>query len=267
MLFRSIIGLVTDELAVKQKRKPSMPYDHRRAILEALSCVDMVVSHSGDNKKVALEKLHFTDLFIGDEYYGTKEYEEVPDVRVHYLPCPHARKFSSSEIAKEKAIDTATKLKVFHKGPGGIVYLLDDEIKIIIKAVFASIFEERGIRTANVFNLPVPPPRNQIGAAHTNQYPNLPGVNVFREIDTQAIIMGKKWCPTLAVTLAYSEDVNYRLDMGNALEFVNHAKSEMCSQTYFIHQRYAGVKLDKWIYENSERDDFRSEERRVGKEC
>lgn len=39
-----IVGVFTDEVATKFKREPVIPFKHRKAIIEAIKCVDQVVA-------------------------------------------------------------------------------------------------------------------------------------------------------------------------------------------------------------------------------
>lgn len=246
-----IVGLVTDELAVQQKRRPNMSYEHRRAILIEFPFVDMVVAHAGEPKAEMQRKLHFTDIFIGDEYYGTDEYKAVESiVRVHYVPCPLARQYSSSALAVERSLLNTTKFKVIKDGTAGLVYLFDDRpLSILIKTVRVSQIEYDGGRTSNEYKLPIPPPRNFkcVGAEH--KFPNLPGVNAYRELKMQKWIQEYDWCPTTNVTLAYRNESRDDTKPAPPQADWSHLKSDKARarEIYFIHQRFAGTSLKQWI--------------------
>jgi len=47
-----IVGLLTDAAATSYKRKPIIPFKQRKAILEALECVDIVVSKGRDETRL-----------------------------------------------------------------------------------------------------------------------------------------------------------------------------------------------------------------------
>ena len=64
-----IVGLVTDSLGEKQKRKPVFDFEHRKAILENCKWVDKVVAFDGTSKQVDYHKLRFDVLLIADEYF------------------------------------------------------------------------------------------------------------------------------------------------------------------------------------------------------
>ena len=64
-----IVGLVSDKLGEKQKRKPILDFEHRKSILEHCKHVDTVVKFDGTSKQEDYKKLKFNVLFIADEYY------------------------------------------------------------------------------------------------------------------------------------------------------------------------------------------------------
>lgn len=249
---RLIVGLTTDELAVKQKRRPVMAYEQRRAILLALrGLVDDVVPHNGDDKVTAWKKLGFTDVFIGDEYFGTREYQALEEVGipVHYIPRHPNDHLSSSELAVKSAVDQAQKLTIIGmSGPGGPVLMFRDlPESIVIKSIKVAEHEYRGPRSANVYHLPIPNPRNfkRLGAVHC--FPNIPGVNAYREIDIQKIIKDCVWCPTLDVALAYREDHDMPVnDPADNWSHLNRDKDQP-REVYFVYQRYGGPTLSAWI--------------------
>lgn len=250
---RLLIGLTTDELATRQKRTPWMSYSHRRAILMGLKgLVDDVVPHTGDDKVTAWKKLGFTDVFIGDEYYGSTEYAALESVSipVHYIPRHPHDHLSSSELRAQTAIEQAKKLTIINMaGPGGPIYMFRDlPESIIVKSLRVSQREFVGARTANVYGLPVPPPRNFKRLGEVHRFPNLPGVNTYREIDVQQLIMGRAWCPTLDLALSYHEPDAMRVheDVSEDWSHLNRDRDQP-REVYFLYQKWAGVTLARWI--------------------
>ena len=61
-----IVGLTTDTLATKQKRKPWIKYRDRKSVIEALEYVDAVVEHNGQSKQEAYRRLEKLWLRWGD---------------------------------------------------------------------------------------------------------------------------------------------------------------------------------------------------------
>ena len=93
-----IVGLVSDELGVQQKRKPVLSYNHRKDILENCKWVDHVVIFDGSSKQIDFKKLKFDVLFISDEYLGSDEYEKFTDTPIYYFP--RTIEISTSNIFK-----------------------------------------------------------------------------------------------------------------------------------------------------------------------
>jgi glycerol-3-phosphate cytidylyltransferase len=81
-----ILGLTTDRLAKIQKRQTMMPWEDRKAVLENMRQVDLVVAHDGDSKETAHAKLKFDICFIGDDYYDVSEYRDFTATPVVYHP-------------------------------------------------------------------------------------------------------------------------------------------------------------------------------------
>lgn len=66
-----IVGVSTDELVEKSKgHPPVIPYEERRAIVEAIRYVDEVVPQEDKDKFGAWERLHFDAMFVGDDWKG-----------------------------------------------------------------------------------------------------------------------------------------------------------------------------------------------------
>lgn len=253
-----IIGLTTDELAAKQKRPTTMTYEQRRMIL--MGFVDDVVPHRGDDKVTAWKKLHFTDVFIGDEYWVSDEYKALEKiaVTVHYIPRQPSRQKSSSQIEIDTTIKLAKRLTIISTaGPGGAIFKLDAlPESVIIKPIKISQLEyEAGtenssFRTANVYNLPIPNPRNfkRIGELH--KFPNIPGVNSYRELDIQPLIKDKSWCTTIDVALIRRESFDpSKTPPQRDWSHLNRDKDQP-KEIYFVYQKFAGDTLESWIDKN-----------------
>lgn len=249
-----IVGLTTDRLACKQKRPPLLSYEHRRAILVEFPFVDMVCEHDGDTKPVAQSKHHFTDLFIGDEYFGKEEYKCMEDLcTVHYMPCPTSHRCSSSALDTKRNREIMERFHILRHGVGGLVYLFDTPPNpTVVKTVRITQREKDGPRTSNVYNLPVPPPRNWKRLGEEHRFPNLPGVNGYREIDVQRIIDGRSWCPTTLVKNASPPDIQgvahaFAEDYRHLNEDKAHA-----SEIWLIYMRYVGLNMIDHLVEHPE---------------
>lgn len=101
-----IVGVSTDELVKNYKNKtPIIPFEERKAILEAIKYVDKVVPQENRDKYSAYEKYKFDVMFVGDDWKGNSLFEEVEkkfkDVGVEVIYFPYT-KGTSSTILKEK---------------------------------------------------------------------------------------------------------------------------------------------------------------------
>lgn len=88
-----IVGVSTDELVQKEKNKtPVIPYEERKEIIAALKYVDQVVPQRDKNKMAAWEEYHFNKMFVGDDWKGTKTWNDFEEqfrplgVEIVYLP-------------------------------------------------------------------------------------------------------------------------------------------------------------------------------------
>ena len=63
-----IVGVSTDELCESYKhKKPIVPFEERKAIIESIRYVDQVVPQLNRDNFAAWEKYHFDKLFVGNE--------------------------------------------------------------------------------------------------------------------------------------------------------------------------------------------------------
>lgn len=98
-----IVAVSTDELVREYKgRPPVIPYDERKAIVEAIKYVDEVVPQVNRDKIAAFEKYGFDVMFVGDDWKGDTLFDEVDRYMrergacVEYLP--YTRNVSSTLI-------------------------------------------------------------------------------------------------------------------------------------------------------------------------
>lgn len=100
-----IVGISTDELTLEYKhKKPVIPYEERKAIVEAIRYVDQVVPQTSMDKLEAWEKLHFDVVFHGDDWKGTSMYNEIQE-KLHQVGCelvflPHTQGTSSTLLSQ-----------------------------------------------------------------------------------------------------------------------------------------------------------------------
>ena len=101
-----IVGVSTDELCKSYKKKePIIPYEERKAIIEAIKYVDKVVPQTDRNKFAAWERIKFDVMFVGDDWKNSPLLTELEnkfeDVGVKIIFFPYT-KTTSSTILREK---------------------------------------------------------------------------------------------------------------------------------------------------------------------
>ncbi len=103
-----IVGFTTDELCMSYMHKTAIvPYEGRKAIVEAIRYVDEAVPQIDRDKFGAWEKLHFDRMFVGDDWKGSQLFSEVEKrfrsvgVEIVYFPYTQG---TSSTILREKIL-------------------------------------------------------------------------------------------------------------------------------------------------------------------
>tara|TARA_Y100001960_G_C14555613_1_gene768032 strand:- start:408 stop:857 length:450 start_codon:yes stop_codon:yes gene_type:complete len=88
-----IVGVTTDELLIKYKKKKSViPYKEREEIVSSIKYVDVVVPQHNMDKISAYEKLKFNIMFVGDDWYKNKKWKKYEEdlgqygVKIIYFP-------------------------------------------------------------------------------------------------------------------------------------------------------------------------------------
>lgn len=102
-----IVGVSTDECVLSYKHKmPVIPYEQRAAIVSAIKYVDEVVPQVTMDKLEFLKQRHFDVMFHGDEWKGTKIYNQYEKefaalgAMIEYLP--HTDGISSTQLRPNK---------------------------------------------------------------------------------------------------------------------------------------------------------------------
>lgn len=98
-----IVGVSTDELCESYKHKaPIIPFEERRAIVEAIRYVDEVVPQYDRDKFAAWQRRHFDRMFVGDDWKGTPFFEEIElqfkEVGVEIIYFPYTKGTSSTQL-------------------------------------------------------------------------------------------------------------------------------------------------------------------------
>ena len=101
-----IVGVSTDELVQKSKNKtPIIPFEERKAIVEAIKYVDEVVPQENKDKLAAYEKYKFDAMFVGDDWKGselfTKCEEELNKKGSCVVYFPYTQGISSTKLREK----------------------------------------------------------------------------------------------------------------------------------------------------------------------
>ena len=98
-----IVGVSTDECVKTYKHKtPIIPFEDRKAIVEAIEYVDEVVPQENMDKYAAWKKRHFDVLFHGDDWKGSSMYNDIEEKLkkhgVDFVYFPYTKKISSTKL-------------------------------------------------------------------------------------------------------------------------------------------------------------------------
>ena len=83
-----IVALSTDDFNWKEKHKKSyFSYERRKALLEAVRYVDLVIPEENwEQKRTDIHEYHVDTFVIGDDWTGKFDYLKVEGCEVVYLP-------------------------------------------------------------------------------------------------------------------------------------------------------------------------------------
>ena len=101
-----IVGDSTDEVVQNYKGKtPVIDFESRKAIVEAIKYVDLVVPQTSLDKIEAYKKYKFNALFHGDDWKGTGMYKEIErrlaEFGVKVVFIEHTKGISSSMLREK----------------------------------------------------------------------------------------------------------------------------------------------------------------------
>ena len=101
-----IVAISTDDIVEKNKhKKPIIPYEERKAIIEAIKYVDKVVpqnSYGVEGKIHAASENKIQIMFVGDDWKGTDKWakieKELNKIGVDVIYLPYSNGISSTLI-------------------------------------------------------------------------------------------------------------------------------------------------------------------------
>lgn len=88
-----IVGVSTDELVCSYKKPPSIPFEERIAIIEALKYPDVVIPQRSLEHTERVIDLNIDVFVVGDDWKGKYDYLRDLGVKVFYFP------YGSGEVA------------------------------------------------------------------------------------------------------------------------------------------------------------------------
>lgn len=104
-----VVGVSTDELVLEYKnRRPIIPFEDRKTIIEAIRYVDEVIPQTTLNKIDAWEVVKFDVMFHGSDWKNSLLYDKIAkdmlERKVELIFIDYTKKVSSS-ILRTKIID------------------------------------------------------------------------------------------------------------------------------------------------------------------
>ncbi|KRM87812.1 glycerol-3-phosphate cytidylyltransferase [Lacticaseibacillus thailandensis] len=97
-----VVGLSTDEFNWDSKRKKAyFPYEKRKALLEAIRYVDLVIPEkSWDQKDSDIAEYHIDTFVMGDDWAGKFDFVE-KDTGAQVIYLPRTPEISTSKIKQD----------------------------------------------------------------------------------------------------------------------------------------------------------------------
>jgi len=103
-----IIGVSTDELVCSYKNPPTIPFEERLSIIEALKYPNLVIPQRSLDHTDLVKNLNVDIFVVGDDWTGKYDYLKKVGVDVYYFP--YGDGVSSSNL-KEKIYTNYLELK------------------------------------------------------------------------------------------------------------------------------------------------------------
>lgn len=117
-----IVGVSTDDLVCTYKNPPTIPFDERIAIIEALKYPDVVIPQRSLEHTERVKDLNIDIFVVGDDWKGKYDYLRSLGVKVFYFP--YGAGISSSNL-KNKIFEQYKEListSDSHENPNVVRY-------------------------------------------------------------------------------------------------------------------------------------------------
>lgn len=248
-----IVGVTVDARCHQRKRQPIIPFEQRKAIVEAIRYVDLVVEDAGQPKHKMCDDLNVSRVFIGDDYCAEAEYLDLrnsrPNVQVYFIP--RTSHISTTALIKKIKHDILTDVQVLNYGISGplLCFPIDKKHSIVCKPVVLGATESSAENGADVYGIATPLPRNwKVGKVVTNQFPMISGVNGWREIIVMRQLRDVPFVPYLGY---YCVHIAKNPIWGNdekmsRIDKMQHER-KYPAKTLMIHMSHAGSTLNEYI--------------------
>lgn len=247
-----IVGVTVDDRCHQRKRQPIIPFEQRKAIVEAIRYVDLVVEDTGQSKQKMCDDLNVSRVFIGDDYCYAEEYLGLrarQDIQVYFIP--RTSHISTTALIKKIKYDILTDVKVLNYGISGplLCFPIDKKHSIVCKPVVLGATESRADTGADVYGIATPLPRNwKVGKVVTNQFPMISGVNGWREIivmrqlrDVPFVPYVGHYCVHSAQSPVWGNDE--KMSRIDKMQY----ERKYPAKTLMIHMSHAGSTLHEYI--------------------
>lgn len=103
-----IVGVNTDDLVIRHKSEPIVPFSERIALVRALRWPDIVVPQFSLDHTDKVKKMKFDIFVVGDDWAGKYDYLEEQGVTVVYFP--YGQGVSSTGL-KKRVVDRYSVLQ------------------------------------------------------------------------------------------------------------------------------------------------------------
>lgn len=104
MCDKLIVGVTIDELVTYKGKRAMIPFEDRMEVVRSCRYVDAVVPQSDMDKLTMCKKLGASILFVGDDWYATKRWqdyeEQFKNTGIQIIYFPYTKGISSTLITK-----------------------------------------------------------------------------------------------------------------------------------------------------------------------
>lgn len=104
MCDKLVVGVTVDELVQYKGKQSMIPFEDRIEIIRSIKYVDAAVPQYDMDKLAACRKIGASMLFVGDDWYGTKKWEQYEEsfskegIKIVYFP--YTKGISSTKISE-----------------------------------------------------------------------------------------------------------------------------------------------------------------------